>query len=90
VIVIGRHATFAPVPARDISVAERRARLGRRHRLAPSERTDDAVTIAADLVALHATDPVTPYLSVAARMAHPHPNPEPASRGNRDGGSGFG
>ena len=59
------------VPARHIDAAERRARLAVRHRLVPSRRTDDVVTIADDLVALHSTDPVTVYLSVLARMANP-------------------
>jgi len=37
----------------------------------PSRRTDDVVTIADGMVALHSTDPVTVYLSVLARMANP-------------------
>lgn len=56
---------------RRIDAAERRARLARRHRHLPSARTDDVVAIADDLVALHSTDPVTVYLSVAARMRTP-------------------
>jgi hypothetical protein len=52
---------------RSISVAERRARLGVRHRLSPGARTDDVVDIARSMVVLHATDPATVYLSVAAR-----------------------
>ncbi|MFG2000141.1 winged helix DNA-binding domain-containing protein [Spirillospora sp. NPDC048911] len=52
---------------RSITVAERRARLAVRHRLAPPARTDDVVEIARSLVALHATDPATVFLSVAAR-----------------------
>jgi DNA glycosylase AlkZ-like len=59
------------VPARRIDAAERRARLAVRHRLVPSRRTDDVVTIADGMVALHSTDPVTVYLSVLARMANP-------------------
>ncbi|OLM17839.1 hypothetical protein Ae707Ps1_2098c [Pseudonocardia sp. Ae707_Ps1] len=50
---------------------ERRARLVARHRLAPHTRTDDVTAIADDLVALHSTDPVTVYLSAAARMVTP-------------------
>ena len=50
---------------------QRRSRLARRHRLTPSHRTDDVVRITEDLVALHSTDPVTVYLSAAARMVHP-------------------
>jgi hypothetical protein len=54
-----------------ISVAQRRARLASRHRLMPSERTDDIATIADSVVALHSTDPSTVYLSAMARMEHP-------------------
>ncbi|MCU1390238.1 MAG: hypothetical protein JWL72_3576 [Ilumatobacteraceae bacterium] len=60
---------------RSIDVAERRARIGIRHRLAPSCRTDDVVRITDDLVALHSTDPVSVYLSAAARMIHPSLEP---------------
>ncbi len=56
---------------RTISVEERRARLARRHRLLPGTRTDDVARIADDLVALHSSDPVTVYLSAAARMESP-------------------
>jgi len=56
---------------RHISVAERRARLARRHRLAATDKTDDVVTVAEDLVGLHATDPASVYLSAAARMKRP-------------------
>jgi hypothetical protein len=52
---------------RRIAVEERRARLARRHRLAPAERADDAVAAARAVVALHSTDPVTVFLSVLAR-----------------------
>jgi Winged helix DNA-binding domain len=51
-----------------IGVAERRARLSVRHHLAPSAQAPDAVTATRDLVALHATDPVTVYLSAWARV----------------------
>jgi hypothetical protein len=53
---------------RKIDVAERRARLARRHRLAPGEHTSDVVDAARSLVCLHATDPATIYLSAAARV----------------------
>ena len=56
---------------RTIGVAERRARLASRHRLLPDLRTDDVAAIADGLVALHSTDPVSVYLSAAARMANP-------------------
>ena len=58
-----------------MSVAERRNRIGVRHRLAPSRRTDDVVLIADDLVALHSSDPATVHLSAAARMANPSLDP---------------
>lgn len=54
-----------------VSDEQRRARLVARHRLVPHTRTDDVVTIADDVVALHSTDPVTVYLSATARMAEP-------------------
>jgi hypothetical protein len=54
-----------------IGVAERRARLGLRHHLAPAARAADPVTVAADLVGLHATDPSTVHLAAAARLADP-------------------
>lgn len=52
---------------RSISVAQRRARLGIRHRLAAVSRVDDVAEIARSLVVLHATDPATVFLSAAAR-----------------------
>lgn len=59
---------------RSIGVAERRARLGIRHRLAPSTRVDDDLpAITRSVVVLHATDPATVVLSALARMAHPDP-----------------
>lgn len=54
---------------RRIGVAERRARLGRRHRLAEEARADDPVQVARSMVALHGTDPSTVYLSMWARMS---------------------
>lgn len=56
---------------RRITTAERRARLARRHHLAPAARTDDVVAVAGDMVALHGTDPSTVFLSAAARMRRP-------------------
>ncbi|MFF0533375.1 winged helix DNA-binding domain-containing protein [Nocardia amikacinitolerans] len=52
---------------RSIDAAERRARLGVRHRLADAHRTDDITDIATSLVVLHATDPATVFLSLGAR-----------------------
>ncbi|ORB26190.1 winged helix DNA-binding domain-containing protein [Mycolicibacterium parafortuitum] len=54
---------------RSFSTDERRARLARRHHLAPG--ADPAASIGAvtaGLVGLHATDPSTPYLSLWARL----------------------
>jgi hypothetical protein len=56
---------------RRITVEERRARLGRRHRLATEAQADDPTEVARSLVALHATDPATVFLAVAARMVDP-------------------
>ncbi|MFD7847888.1 winged helix DNA-binding domain-containing protein [Nocardia sp. NPDC059764] len=54
---------------RSMDAAERRARLGVRHRLTAAERGDSVESIVRSLVVLHATDPATVYLSVAARSA---------------------
>jgi hypothetical protein len=51
--------------ARVVSDAERRARLGQRHHLASP--ASGAIEAAAGVVALHATDPVTVFLSAWAR-----------------------
>ncbi|TKG70404.1 winged helix DNA-binding domain-containing protein [Prauserella endophytica] len=56
---------------RNVSVAERRARLGVRHRLARSARAGTPEDVAESLLALHATDPGSVYLAAAARMAEP-------------------
>ncbi|MGW2747646.1 winged helix DNA-binding domain-containing protein [Streptomyces sp. NPDC001450] len=56
---------------RHIGVAERRARLALRHRLAGTARAARPEEVAASLVALHGTDPATVYLAVAARLADP-------------------
>ncbi|MFD6280116.1 winged helix DNA-binding domain-containing protein [Streptomyces sp. NPDC060209] len=50
---------------------QRRSRLGRRHLLVPSERADSVVAVADAVVALHATDAATLYLSVCARLSDP-------------------
>ncbi len=59
------------MPPRPVDVPERRARLARRHRHPAEARTDDVVALTDGLVALHSTDPVTVYLSAAARMRTP-------------------
>lgn len=46
---------------------ERRRRLGVRHRLVPSARDHDLTAAAASVVALHATDPSSTFLSAWAR-----------------------
>ncbi|MEV2214549.1 winged helix DNA-binding domain-containing protein [Streptomyces sp. NPDC050997] len=56
---------------RYIGVAERRARLALRHRLAGAARAAAPEEVAAALVALHGTDPATVYLAVGARLADP-------------------
>jgi DNA glycosylase AlkZ-like len=54
-----------------VSTAQRRARLAQRHHLAPHARADGPLTVADDIVALHATDPATVHLAVGARVAKP-------------------
>ncbi|MEU6208714.1 winged helix DNA-binding domain-containing protein [Streptomyces sp. NPDC047023] len=51
-----------------ITTAERRNRLGRRHRLAPSARAETVAEAADSVVALHATDAATVFLSARARL----------------------
>ena len=51
-----------------IGVEERQARLARRHRLGAGCEAADPVEAAASMIALHATDPATVHLSVAARV----------------------
>ncbi|MFE4861188.1 winged helix DNA-binding domain-containing protein [Streptomyces sp. NPDC056670] len=51
-----------------ISDRQRRAMLVRRHLLAPSVRATSVKQVAEALVGLHATEPTTVFLSVAARM----------------------
>ena len=56
---------------RVIGTQERRARLAARHRLLPRLRGDDLPAVVDDLVGLHSSDPVTVYLSAAARLREP-------------------
>jgi hypothetical protein len=53
---------------RKVTAAERRARLARRHRLAPGSRAGDVVEATRSMVCLHATDPASVYLSAWARV----------------------
>jgi len=53
---------------RKIDVAERRARLTRRHRLAPGRRAASVEDAARSVVCLHGTDPASVYLSAWARV----------------------
>jgi hypothetical protein len=55
---------------RSFTVEERRARLARRHHLvAEADSGPESVeAVTATLVALHATDPATPYLTLQARL----------------------
>lgn len=57
--------------SRLVTNAERRVRLAEQHRLTTARRTNDIATIVEDLVALHASDPATVFLSAATRMEHP-------------------
>jgi len=50
-----------------IDGAERRARLARRHHLAPDARAGSPLDVARSLVALHSTDPASVYLACMAR-----------------------
>jgi len=51
-----------------IDDAERRARLARRHALAPQHRVADVLAATRAMTVLHATEPATPYLSLFARI----------------------
>ena len=56
---------------RTIGDDERRARLARRHGLAPAHRFADVEDAADAIVALHATDPASVFLAARARLAEP-------------------
>jgi hypothetical protein len=60
-------SSFNAGAVRRVGVAERRARLAARHRLAPSARAQTVPATAADIIALHGTDPASVYLAAWAR-----------------------
>src|SRR4051812_46137533 len=49
-------------------IAERRARIGARHRLAPDARARAVEDVAASLVAIHSTDPASVVVATWARL----------------------
>lgn len=53
---------------RQVSDSERRARLARRHALAPGHRVRDVASAVEAMTVLHATEPATVYLSCWARV----------------------
>jgi DNA glycosylase AlkZ-like len=53
---------------RRIDQQERRVRLARRHRLSPGHRASSVEAATESVIALHATDPATVYLSAWARV----------------------
>lgn len=53
---------------RHIPDTERRARLARRHAVAPAHRVADAVAATRAMTVLHATEPASVYLSLLARV----------------------
>ena len=54
-----------------IGIDQRRARLGLRHLLAPGTSVGSVTEVADAVVALHATDPASVYLSALARLREP-------------------
>ena len=59
--------TLFGMTVRTVTDVERRHRLGRRHALSPAHRLASPEEVTRALVALHATEAATVYLSVAAR-----------------------
>ena len=57
-----------PAAARLVTDAERRARMARRHGIAPQHRVADPVAATRVVTVLHSTEPPTPYLSIHARV----------------------
>jgi hypothetical protein len=54
---------------RRVTVAERRARLGARHGLAPGAQLASPAAVAGQMVAVHGTDPGSAYVGILTRMA---------------------
>jgi hypothetical protein len=54
---------------RRVTVADRRARLGVRHGLAPGAQADSPAAVTERVVAVHGTDPGSVYVGILARMA---------------------
>ncbi len=69
---------------REISEAERRARLGRRHALSDAHRAGSVADAARAVVALHGTDPATTVLSALARTRATPADVERALYDDRD------
>ena len=63
-----RRAQPEPEPVRVVSDAERRARLGRRHGLAPEHRFADIGTATSAMTAWHATEEPSIHLAIGARV----------------------
>jgi hypothetical protein len=57
-----------PAPVRHVGDDERRARIARRHGIAPQARLPDPVAATRAMTVLHATEPATVYLSLQARV----------------------
>jgi hypothetical protein len=55
-------------PVRHVTDEERRARMARRHGIAPGERYADPVAATEAMTVLHATEPASVYLSLLARV----------------------
>ena len=60
-----------PMANTRLSDQQRRNRLGHRHTLTSAQATNDVETIVRSVLALHASDPATVYLSCVARMKDP-------------------
>lgn len=58
----------AAAPLRLVDDVERRARIARRHGIAPAERYDDVMAAVRAMTVLHATEPATVHLALHARV----------------------